>query len=419
MERAVGWFVLLATMMLAFGFGYYIYHTAQRKGWFVTKAPYFTFSDRATGLKVGDPVVLMGLEVGQITRMVPQPPDDIYYNIYVELEIKAPFYGYLWSEGSRAKINSADFLGKRQLEVTKGTNGCPTYLFNPIRVLTPAEARNLPDLERWTLGEDIYDSSVPRVAVPALTPLSASNLTVIASLGATNLVVIDTREQRKQMTAVWSRKAGGYLPYVRGVTKPYWLHSDESPAVTERLEKLVAQVERALPDFLGLTNQLLTVLSNSASLTSKLDAVALSTLPAVSNLTTITAQLRERGSLGEWLVPSNVWNQLEATLGAADKTFGNADVAILNADTNLAALIENLGRSLNNLADITSNLNLQVQANTNILGDISAAIVHTDDLVQGLKRHWLLRSAFRGKTSATPTNSTPQQLTSPKEKSQR
>jgi hypothetical protein len=417
----VGWFVLLATAMLMFGFGYYVYHTAQRKGWFVTKAPYFTFTDRATGLKVGDPVVMMGLEVGQITWMVPQPPDDIYYNIYVEFEIKAPFYGYLWSEGSRAKVNSADFLGKRELEVTKGTNGCPTYLFNPMRSLTPAEARNLPDLERWKLGEDIYDFSGPRVAVHALTPLSVSNLATIAGLGVTNLTAIDTREQRTQMTAVWSRKAGGYLPYVRGVTKPYWLYSEESPAVTERLQKLVGQVETALPGFLGLTNQLFAVLANSVHLTSNLNAVAMDTRPVASNLALITAQLRERGALGEWLVPSNIWNQLDGTLRAADRALvsanaaiANADMAILKTDTNLASLVENLGRSLDNLADITSNLNQQVQANTNILGDISAAIVHTDDLVQGLKRHWLLRSAFRSKT-----NPPPQRALSPKDTSRK
>ena len=38
MERAVGWFVFLATALLLFGFGYYIYHTAERKGWFTPKA---------------------------------------------------------------------------------------------------------------------------------------------------------------------------------------------------------------------------------------------------------------------------------------------------------------------------------------------------------------------------------------------
>src|SRR6266571_2462873 len=42
MERAVGWFVLLATASLAFGFAYYVYNTAERKGWFKIKTPYFT-----------------------------------------------------------------------------------------------------------------------------------------------------------------------------------------------------------------------------------------------------------------------------------------------------------------------------------------------------------------------------------------
>ena len=70
MERAVGWFVLLAAGLLIFGFVYYVYNTAERKGWFKTKAPYFTFIDRATGLKVGDPVRLMGFDVGEIKHIL-------------------------------------------------------------------------------------------------------------------------------------------------------------------------------------------------------------------------------------------------------------------------------------------------------------------------------------------------------------
>src|SRR6266404_4916617 len=121
MERAVGWFVLLATALMAFGFGYYLYNTAERKGWFLIKAPYYTFADRATGLKEGDPVNLMGFDVGQITRITSQPPEDYQHNVYIEFEIKAPSYGYLWTVGSRARVTTADLLGKRSLEVTKGT----------------------------------------------------------------------------------------------------------------------------------------------------------------------------------------------------------------------------------------------------------------------------------------------------------
>src|SRR5512136_2956511 len=98
MERAVGWFVLLATLLLVLGFVYYVYHTAERKGWFITKAPYYTFAERATGLKEGDPVKLMGFDVGQITRITSQPPEDYEHNVYVEFEIKQPYYGYLWTD---------------------------------------------------------------------------------------------------------------------------------------------------------------------------------------------------------------------------------------------------------------------------------------------------------------------------------
>ena len=71
--------------------------------------------------------------------------------------------------------------------------------------------------------------------------------------------------------------------------------ADESAAVTERLEKLVGEMEQALPNILTLTNQLAAVLSNSASLTSNLNAVALDARPAVSNLAALTAQLDRPG----------------------------------------------------------------------------------------------------------------------------
>ena len=54
MERAVGWFVLLALGLLVFGFVYYVYTTAERKGWFLTKATSYTFVETATGLRPGD-----------------------------------------------------------------------------------------------------------------------------------------------------------------------------------------------------------------------------------------------------------------------------------------------------------------------------------------------------------------------------
>ena len=82
-------------------------------------------------------------------------------------------------------------------------------------------------------------------------------------------------------------------------------------------------------------------------------------------------------------------------------------------------LAENLGRSLDNLANLTSNLNSQVQVNTNILGEISRAIVNADSFLQGLKRHWLLRSAFRNKDANAPPAPPLAPLHSPKDKDDR
>ena len=149
MERAVGWFVILAMLLLGFGFVYYVYNTAERKGWFLTKAQYYTFVRSATGLKVGDPVVMMGFDAGQITQIKPMPADQFIYNVYIQFELKSPNYGYIWTEGSRARINTADLLGKRNLEVTKGTGDYPTYISWPLQVVSPAEAQRLSSSANW------------------------------------------------------------------------------------------------------------------------------------------------------------------------------------------------------------------------------------------------------------------------------
>ena len=92
----------------------------------------------------------------------------------------------------------------------------------------------------------------------------------------------------------------------------------------------------------------------------------------------------------------------------------NANVTMTNADTNLVMLADDLGRSLNNLADITSNLNQQVQVNSNMLKQISDIVVHSDEFVQGLKRHWLFRSAFKTPDTNAPAAGSGEPYKSPK-----
>jgi ABC-type transporter Mla subunit MlaD len=384
MERAVGWFVLLAAALLVFGFGYYLYQTARSKGWFKTKAAFFIFVETAEGLKVGDPVKLMGFDAGRITEITPMDPMNFKDNVYVAFELLEPNYGYMWTEGSRAKVDAADFLGQRVLEVTKGTGGHAIYISFPVREVGIAEARNLADTN-WRLAEDIYDPGSTQLIARAFRPLT--NLDALVDAGKTQIRVLDRSARRKRLTAVWNEHGRCY-DVLSGTNKPFWLRTDESPALTERLEALVAQVETALPGVLSLTNQIAVVLSNSAAMTANFSEIAAAARPAVSNLNSVTAQLNHPGALGEWLLPTNINDKLDATLAGAN--------------TNLVLLAEKLAQSLDNLAGITSNLDRQVQANTNMLSGISRAVVDADDLMQGLKRHWLLRSAFKHQLTNAP-----------------
>jgi len=410
MERAVGWFVMLATALLVFGFGYYIYNTAENKGWFKIKAQYFTYADSGAGLSIGDPVNLMGFPRGRITQIEPMPPTWGSYtrsNIFIGFEVTEPYYDYIWTEGSVAQIAESGFLGKRALNLTPGTNGYSTYLTQPfVENLTLADAANLPHFEKWRLGEEIYNGA--NLEIKAWAHLSTNLLQTLAGLGVTNIRAIDTSVKKRSFTAVWNREKRYYEPFRK--TSACELPREEAPAINERLQGLVSQVETALPHILDLTNQLSAVLSNSARLTSNLDVIAENARPLVTNLSVITANIRDpHGSLGEWLIPVNTHQQLDTTLLSAN-------IAITNVDTNLVAMAEGITRSLDNLADITSNLNHQVQVNSNILSQISGLVVNSDQFVQGLKRFWLFRHLFKTKTTNAPPAAPP--LQSPKAKSQ-
>lgn len=393
MERAVGWFVMLAVVLLAGGFIYYLYNTAQRKGWFRTKAPYFTFTEAATGLKPGDPVTLMGLPVGQITRMEPMPPESFQYNMYVEFELNAPYFGYIWTKGSQAVVAPASLLGSRTLEVTKGTNGYPTYVFHPLRTLTLFEAKTLPDPTNYLVAEEIGASDGTNLLAKPFQPLT--NLTAIAEAGYSNIDVMVASIKQKLMTGIWNDEDGRYDSYHKG--DKYWLRANETPAATEQLQGLLALVQKSLPGVFNLTNQIATVLSNSANLTSNLNVVALTARPAVSNLTFVLERLNHPGGFGEWVLPPNILRQMETTLGTAN-------ASLTNANTNLTMLASNLNQSLDNLASMTANLNEQVIANPTLLRGVSDTVVHADQFVQGLKRFWLFRHLFPTPPAA-PVNS--------------
>ena len=333
-EKAVGWFVTLATLLMLSGLAYYVYHLATLKGWLVPKAPYFAYLESGAGIKVGDKVKLMGFDAGAITLIKPESPNS-GENVYVELEMFGDNIGYVWDD-SIVKVKSAGLLGTRYLEVTKGGT-------------------------RVTNG-----------ALHATYKLAGGSL-----------------------TEVWSRDLGAFTNWHKG-DKPCWIPVDEPPELSSQLDAMAQMLKVSLTNILQLTNALAATLNNAADATSNANELLRDARPFIRNITLITDNLKEpRGSLGEWLIPIAMNQQLTFLLTNANSTVGNVNATVTNANTNLVIVFSNITVSLENLASITSNLNAQVQRNNNIVSSVSKLIVDTDNMVQGLKKHWLLRSAFK------------------------
>jgi ABC-type transporter Mla subunit MlaD len=399
MERAVGWFVFLATALLAFGFGYYIYHTAERKGWFLIKAQFKTYLQSSSGLKVGDPVYMMGFPVGEITRVWPLGPRDPH-NVEVDFDIRDNFFRYIWSKGSYVKVNSG-FLGQTQLEVVRATNGYALTVTQPVFRKTIPELQQLVVTEsnQWQLSQFVFDAKSNVVFEPyqPYDGLTLSNLELLASLNLESNAVFayNNKINRKHIVAVWRENLKRYDFYDQKKDLPVELPAAESVPVADRLDRMISQVETALPNILTLTNKLFAVLDNAANATSNLNTTIVSVQPLLTNFTVISSQLREPGGLGVWALGTNGNGQIQGALT-------NLNALLVDTDTNLNALTANIGLTLDNLAGITSNLNVQVQANSNLLWGISKTVTDADDLMQGLKHHWLLRSAFKTKATNQP-----------------
>ena len=346
LEKLAGWFVTLAVLLMLSGLGYYMHHTAARKGWFMRKAPFFIFIHTANGLREGDPIKLMGWDVGEITRITPADAADLTYDVYVEFVVREPNYGYVWND-SKIKVRGG-ILGNRYLELTRG------------------------------------------------------------GLVNTNNPLCTYKESGARLSGILNPKTGAYVPYVAGVTKPYWLQVDEPPDFGAQVDLMVQAAKDAIPNMLALTNRVNEVLSNSASATISLVALLEGARPVLTNVLAITTHLKNpQGALGEWLIPPPVTAELTQTLAGARATLGSANTLVTHSDAHMALLVSNLNLSLVSVAGLTSNLHAQVEVNSNLVSSVNRAIIDADDMVQGLKRHWLLRSAFKTNRPAPPGPAAP------------
>jgi len=409
-EKAVGWFVFLAVALLAFGFGYYIYQSAQNRGWFEIKAKFHTFVASSSGLNVGDPVVMMGFPVGKITLVHAMPPGDPH-NVLVEFNVHDPYFRYIWQRGSVVIINSTGFTGARQLEVTRGTNGYALCVTQPVYDKTIPEVAKLvaTTTNQWQLAQDVFDAN-SNIVYGAYTMLDAASLQAITGqytlLGGSNLVriadlkapddticVYNNTVNRHWIVGSWHERRHRYINFTL-VKDSAWLLPVEPVGVGDRVAQVVAQVQSALPNFFALTNQLARILDNTANLTSNLNATVVDVRPAMTNVVQLTALLHQPGGVGLMALGTNGPAQLAEAL---DKVNALLD----SSDTNMDALVQGLLPTLEHVSDITSNLSVQVQSSPTMLPGLAKTITDTDDMIQGLKRHWLLRSAFKKKSGAT------------------
>jgi ABC-type transporter Mla subunit MlaD len=388
-ERNVGWFVTLAAIVLVGGFAYYVYATAKQRGWFVTKLNYSTSVDSAAGLAVGDPVSLMGFNVGEITKIKPNDPVR-EHGVSVFFNIRDPYWGYIWYD-SRIRVNS-DLLTHRSLEVVKGVNGPPSAFTN---------------LDGYLMVENSY------LVYQQLTNLQVTlkNLPEDAGLSKDEITAQATNQL---MESIKSHRGNYYTNAVHAgftsaidTTKKnyYYIPAIEEQTLSDRLAEVAARVQDALPGILSLTNKINDVLTNANFAVSQLNGTLAATRPTLTNLAAITDNLRDpHGSLGNWILTSNLTDQLDQTMSSARQTLGAARDTLDVTDTNLTRVAADLDATLQHLSDLTSNLATEVRANTNLVSDLATTIVHADDLVQGLKKEWFLRGPFKKKRTQPAKN---------------
>ena len=387
-EKVVGWFVILAIIILIVGFGYYLYTTAHSRGWFVTKINFATGINDASDLNKGDVVKLMGFPVGEVTGVLLNPPErargvTIFFNIReTAVEGGTNYFRYVFWDSKVRVI--ADFLGHRYLEIEKGKAGLPavTNVSGKLMVLKRLQAsRKFNEMYAAFRAEPDNKLMAPDLASNVVT----SNFT-------------DFVESNRDVFYTNAAEGGFTTAVEQTKTNYFWVPPIDAPALSDRLEAVAGEVEKALPNILNITNQLNAVLSNANLAVAQAKITLQETGPTLTNLATITGNLKDpHGSLGAWLIPTNIATDLDATLRAARETLKTAQNTVGDTDTNITMLATNLDLTLIHLADLTSNLAWQVSVNTNLISDISTTIVHTDDLIQGLKKEWYLRGPFKKK----------------------
>jgi hypothetical protein len=363
--RRVEWLVVLfltgtALLMLA-GLGWFIKTTGDQRGWWITQVPYYTYMRDGGAIKVGTPVKMTGFTIGEVVSVDTLDDGgewDFYrtnrYHVFVRFLVRHPYEGYIFTD-SRVKLTGIpiDLAGGASLEVTRSMGlGIPT-------------TTNLPADKVGLLHEKFaYTSDSPK-------------------------------------------RTNDFLSYREAVKrdKGYYLVADEGGDLIAELTLLLPKIREAFSKPGGLGDLLIPV-----ALAARLDrpgGLGEIVLPPdlhaalTKTLTNVDAQIGDVGSLVSNLnatVPPLLTNLTVVIPPLASNLDRTLPPVLTNLNTQLTALgplLTNLDRSL---PPTLSNLTLTLaSAQSNTLPAVDGLLTNTTDFIEGLKRHWLFRSAFKEK----------------------
>ena len=381
--RKVEWMVVLflggTTLLMLASLGWFIFRTGEARGWWVDEVPYYTYVADATGIKVGTPVHMMGFKVGEVTKVDALPLDQLRSWPYLKTNQFRAFVGF--------KVRD------------KEPSRYPGYISSDSRV-------KLGGFPVEIAGGVVLEISVG----------SMSGTLTTTNLEGGRIGVLSHKFAYDELEGKKDSPNRRYLP-LSASENGYYLPLDQSETLLAQVQQVLAkvrgigtQVDAALP---GLTAELYLTLTNVHAITAQLrpnvgPPGALGAMVLPTNLvarfgqagglgdlilpTNLVARFGQPGGLGDLILPTHLNAQLTATLAAVPGTLSNLD----QRTASLGALITNLVKGTAPLGNAITNLDLTMDdMRSNTVPQATALLRTLDSFVEGMKRHWLFRGAFK------------------------
>ena len=349
-EWITGLFLSLTGVLMLGGFLYFLKHTAENRGWFVTYVPYYTLMSDATGFRVGTPVNMMGFNIGEVDQVtalsqLERASWDYYqtndFNVFVGFKVRVPWYGYI---GADSKVR----IGGFPIDVAGGV----FIELRPSGVTNLVTVTNLPNGKPGILWDKYAYSPSP------------------------NLI-----------------QYGPITNDIYGAKKGYYLALDQS-------ETLLAQAQRILKNADEITAFLRTELPKVTQEAIETLTFARATVGGLTNDVVLTLQTTR-------LAVASLTNDLGGLLANARRITGQVGEALPGLTNDLAItlntsrhLMETVDQQLPAIAgnvNLTlTNLNTLLLRDTNITANASLLVSNVNNLIT---KHWLFRSAFKAQAA--------------------